>query len=212
MLFRSDFTVEGPDVRIYTVIGEPPGTAYVTDNRTITKQDQHGRGTFPLKTVTRFVPTDFAIDTGTETPGVFWLVARGEGPAPPDTEWVGEDRSLSGTLPGQNAGNYGRLHLIQAPFSSSAPANRHVAIVANPRTPGSSFFGFVRDVGGGDNIRVPAAGSVPTGDNDSGTVIWKGSITNAGTVLKRLCYTTTGASAGKLNIWVVPYAGALGPV
>jgi len=206
------------NICIFVVVNNPPTSAYdptgFYDHTAATTQYMkpdhkpiiHDRGTFSQRIVSRITSSPYMIATGLEDPGRFQLVD------PADRAWSGFDNTRwdVSTIAG-NVG-YGRMFYSRVTISNSSGNALNAGIVASPRTPSSAFWGEVRDVGAGVTPRVPYDvngdnhANVPAGVGTSGTVVWRGPIPPSGVVNKRIRYTMTGASSGKLSLWVVPYS------
>jgi len=210
---------EGPNICIFVVMNNPPTSAYDpsgdTGNYTAASTQYkrpfhtpiiHDRGTFEERIVSRITTSPYVIATGLETPGRFQLVD------PTDQNWVGADDTLwDSSAEAHNVG-YGRMFYSRVTVSNSSGNTLNVGVVASPRTPSSKYWGEVSDVGAGITWRVPfdASGNnstvVQRNERTSGTLLWSGTVPPSGAVNKRLRYTMTGASSGKLSLWVVPYS------
>lgn len=198
-----EMLAQDPDIHFYVVLNAPAAAAYQDDSATCQRY-VHSRGTFSDRVCSR-IHNPYVINTTTETPFVFRdLTISGE-ESVPDVNWTGTDYCLwAGGSSDSNVG-YGRLFYNRVSVQNTSSSTKNFAIVATPRTPSSNFFGYVRDVGANLSVRVPATGSVATGVTTSGTVVWKGTVSAGATVHKRIRYSPTGSSSGKLSFWVIEY-------
>ena len=194
---------EREGVAVYAVVGEPPPDAYWDDTHTLEcATATHQRGTSEGRLVTRIGSA--AIARPEEAPAHVQLVNSA------DQGWDAIDYTLwSEAVGGTNRGNWGRMHYVRFTLSNATGLPLNVAFVAHPPGPTFPVQTAVRDVGAARTLPVPQERFVNTPDR--GTVLAKHTIGPGANLTKRFRYTSAGGSGAVMNIWVVPYCGAVGP-